>query len=120
MVLTLQGLHNSAQQDSTAPPYVRIALESQGTLVENCEDAWTANANVTCTADTTAGYVIKGTSCAKNVVGAVFTSGIACYEDLSGAAPDLTGETHLTLWINSSCRLHYTDRGARRATIAGR
>lgn len=71
---------------------------TKGVVVEDCEDAWTANANVTCSADTT--YLWRGTYSAKMVVAAAFTTGVASYEDFTAA--NLTTYTNLHFYIRSS------------------
>ncbi len=78
---------------------------TRGTLMEDCEDAWTANANVTATADGT--IKIRGTNSCKLVLGASFTTGVAAYENFSSA--DFTGNTALHFWIYSSIALNAAD-----------
>ena len=73
---------------------------TQGTLVENCEDAWAAAANVTSTADGT--IKLTGTYSSKNLIAAGFTTGIIASEgtgtlDLSSAV-----NTHIAFWIRAS------------------
>jgi hypothetical protein len=50
-------------------------------VIDDCEDAWTASANVTDANDTT--YVRYGTNCRKLTVAAGFTTGIVAYENFS-------------------------------------
>lgn len=68
---------------------------STGTLVCNCDDAWTASANVTATANTT--IFRRGTASAKLAIAAGFTTGLAAYFNF--AAKDVTASTKLVLWI---------------------
>ena len=73
---------------------------TQGTLVENCEDAWAAAVSVTSTADGT--IKLTGTNSSKNVIADAFTTGIVASEatgtlDLSAAA-----NTHIAFWIRAS------------------
>lgn len=70
---------------------------TQGATVEDCEDAWTANANVTSAVDSS--VKLRGTNSVKNTIGASFTTGIAAYEDFASA--DLSGYTALHFWIRS-------------------
>ena len=69
---------------------------TRGVIVENCEDVWSVNANVTCAVDTDAR---KGTNSVKCTIAAAFTTGIAAYENFSSA--DLSGYTHLHFFIKS-------------------
>jgi hypothetical protein len=73
-------------------------LITPNALIDDCETAWTANANVTATRDTT--WVRYGTYSAKLAVAALFTTGIAGYFNFSDK--DLTGYTHLHAYIKSS------------------
>ena len=68
-------------------------------VVEDCEDAWTPSANVTCTADGTATNFKVGTNSAKQVFAAGFTTGVAAYEDF--APVDMSGYLYLQFWIKS-------------------
>lgn len=74
---------------------------TQGTAVEDCEDAWTAASDVTCTADGT--VKLRGTYSAKQVIAAGFTTGIVAYEDMASTL-DLSGaaNTHIGFWIKAS------------------
>ena len=69
-----------------------------GTTVEDCEDVWTANANVTATADAT--YYLKGSKSSKLVVAAGFGTGVAAYENFGSM--DLSTRTALHFWIRVS------------------
>lgn len=71
---------------------------TKGQTVEDCEDAWTASANVTATADSS--VKLRGTNSSKLVVAAAFTTGVAAYEDF--ASMDLSAEIGLHFWIYSS------------------
>lgn len=64
-------------------------------IIEDCEDAWLAKTNVTCTADST--YEKRGTYCAKMVIAAAFDTGIAATEVITST--DFTEYTHLMFWI---------------------
>lgn len=71
---------------------------TKGQNVNDGEDAWTASANVTATADTA--VKLRGDESAKLVIAAAFTTGLAAYFNFS--AKDLTTETALHFWIYSS------------------
>ncbi len=73
-------------------------LISPHTDVCDCEDAWTASAEVTATASTT--WKRYGTYSAKIVIGADFTTGLAAYRDF--AAKNLSTRTHLHFYIKSN------------------
>lgn len=68
-----------------------------GTLVDSCESAWTASANVTSTDDTD---FKVGAKSAKHIIDAAFTAGLASYFDF--VAKDLTAATHIHAWVKSS------------------
>ena len=74
---------------------------TKGTEVCDCEDAWTASANVTSTADTT--IKIRGSKSAKHVIAAGFTTGIASTKAISDT--DCTAATALHFWIYSTVAL---------------
>lgn len=78
---------------------------TRGETVEDCEDAWTANANVTATADGT--IKLRGTNSCKLVMASGFTTGVAAYEDFSSA--DFVGNTALHFWIYSTIALNAAD-----------
>ncbi len=78
---------------------------TQGVTVEDCEDAWTANASVTATAETTP--KLRGTKAAKIVIASGFTTGVAAYENFSSA--DLSGYTALHFWIRADAATLATD-----------
>lgn len=71
---------------------------TRGILVDDCETAWTAQANVTSTRDTA--VKLRGTYSAKHVIAAAFTTGIASTYDITST--DCTPYTHLSFWIYSS------------------
>ena len=71
---------------------------TQGALIEDCEDAWTANANVTATADST--IKLRGTNSSKLVIAAAFTTGVAAHEAVSSI--DLTTHTGVHFWVYST------------------
>lgn len=65
----------------------------------DCEDQWTASANVTSSADDT--IFRYGAKSAKHIIADAFTTGLASYRNL--AAPlDLSGYTYLYFYIRSS------------------
>jgi len=74
-------------------------------VLEDCEAAWTANTNVTCTADTD--IVQRGSASAKQVVAAAFSTGVAAYKNFSTAV-DMSDYTHLRFDIYSDIA---TDEG---------
>ncbi len=78
---------------------------TQGVTVEDCEDAWSANASVTATAETTP--KLRGTKAAKLVVAVGFTTGVAAYENFSSA--DLSDYTALHFWIRADAATLVTD-----------
>ena len=78
---------------------------TQGTVVEDCEDAWEDNANVTATADTT--YFWRGSKSAKAAITSTFTTGVAMYENFG--AIDLSASTYLHFYIRSSIDTIATD-----------
>ena len=78
---------------------------TQGTTVEDCEDAWTANANVTATAEVTP--KLRGSKAVKIVVATDFTTGVAAYENFGSA--DLSGYTALHFWIRADSATAATD-----------
>ena len=82
---------------------------TQGATVEDCEDAWVANANVTSTAD--ASVKLRGTNSSKNVIADAFTTGIAAYENFSSA--DFSTYTYLHLWVYTSVAVAAADMSIR-------
>jgi len=58
------------------------------TEIEDCEDAWVAASNVTCTADAT--YFKQGTKSAKQAIGAAFYGAVDDCEDAWAAQADVT------------------------------
>lgn len=88
--------------DSEYPLFIRYgkypkAFSETSLVVEDCEDAWDAKSNVTCTASTT--YVKLGTYSAKNIIAVGHTTGLAATEDMS--AVDVSAYTHIKFWIRS-------------------
>ena len=69
----------------------------KGTLLENCEDAWVASANVTATADTS--VKLRGTASSKMVIASGFTTGIVAYEDISSTDISAAANTYLSFWV---------------------
>lgn len=68
--------------------------------VDNCDSAWTASANVTATADSTANLYKTGTACAKLAIAAAFTTGLVARHSMSST--DFSGYQQLTFWILTS------------------
>ena len=73
---------------------------TKGNVIEDCDDAWTANANVTATADTTVEK--RGSAASKLVIAAGFTTGIAAYENFAAVDIFTAGDTYLHFWVRSS------------------
>lgn len=71
---------------------------TKGILVDGCESAWAASANVTSTADTA--VKLRGTYSAKHVIATAFGTGIASTFDFG--AVDCTAATALHFWIYST------------------
>ena len=97
--------------DTTYPMFIRYskypaAFSETSLVVENCEDAWVAKANVTSTADTA--YVKLGSYSSKNVIAAAHTTGLASTEDFA-AAVDVSGYTHLKLWMRTTVAVNAGD-----------
>lgn len=68
-------------------------------LVDNCDTAWTASANVTCTANTTT-YRTSTGSASQSFAGA-FTTGLAARKALAGAT-DYSAYQGITFWIQTN------------------
>ena len=86
---------NTYQYNTTAG---RFTCVTYGEVVSDCETAWTDNANVTSTRDDTDKWV--GTYSAKHVIAAVFTTGIAAFENF--ASDDFTAWTHVHFMVKCS------------------
>ena len=85
--------------DTTIDDWVDI---TEGTEVEDCEDAWTAGAvTITAAADDT--WFKKGSKSAKFTIAAGFATGLVGYEDFAGK--DLRGYDHIHLVVKSSIDL---------------
>ena len=69
---------------------------TRGEVVENCEDVWAVNANVTVAVDTD---FRKGTKSVKLTIAAGFTTGVAAYEDFT--SDDFSAQTYLHFYIKS-------------------
>jgi len=65
-------------------------------LIDDCESAWTASANVTCSKDTS-NYRTGTGSAAQNIASA-FTTGLVAYKALGGAQ-NYSGYQGITLWV---------------------
>lgn len=77
-----------------------ITLATARTLtVDNCEAAWTASANVTCTTQTTGRK--QGSFFARAAVASGFTTGKIAYRALP-ATLDLSGYQQISLWVKCS------------------
>ena len=70
-------------------------------LVEDCEDAWAAEANVTATADADCKV---GTKSAKLAVAGAAGAGVLLATEVVGSM-DLTAYKHINLWVKSSVEL---------------
>lgn len=76
-----------------------ITFGKDVTVVEDCEDAWTAGANVTASLEAT--IYQRGSGSAKFIVDAAAAAGaVLCYEDFT--AVDLTGKDSIAFWIYST------------------
>ena len=89
----------------TEDPDVRIASLYLGpapaeTVIEDCEDAWTAEANVTCDVDA-ADYKV-GTKSATMDIAAGFSAGLVAGESIT---VDASGQTHVALWIKANAAI---------------
>lgn len=89
--------------DAAYPMHIRYskypaAFTETSLVIENCEDAWVAKANVTSTNDSAIHK--KGTYSSKNVIAAGHTTGLASTEDMT--AVDVSAYTHLKFWIMST------------------
>ena len=71
---------------------------TRGTTVSDCETAWTASANVTCTANSS--YKLRGTYSSRVDIAAAFTTGLAAYANISSI--DCTAATALHFWVYST------------------
>ncbi|MFZ3032254.1 MAG: hypothetical protein WA082_04415 [Candidatus Moraniibacteriota bacterium] len=67
-------------------------------VIEDCEDAWVASANVTCTTSATNK---EGTNSASIAIAAGFTTGKVAYEALAGST-DFSGYQQVSFWIRTS------------------
>lgn len=77
-----------------------VTLATARTLtVENCEAAWTASANVTCTTQTAERK--QGSFLARSAVASGFTTGKISYRTLP-ATLDLSGYQQISLWVKCS------------------
>lgn len=74
---------------------------TKGETIEDCEDDWTAAAEVTAVAQTT--YKMRGSKAVKVAIGAAFTTGVAAYENFT--AIDASERTAIHFWIYSSVAL---------------
>lgn len=77
-----------------------VTLATARTLtVENCEAAWTASANVTCSTQTSGRK--QGSFFARSAVASGFTTGKISYRTLP-ATLDLSGYQQISLWVKCS------------------
>lgn len=80
-----------------------VTLATARTLtVENCEAAWTASANVTCTTQTTGRK--QGSFLARSAVASGFTTGKISYRTLP-ATLDLSAYQQISLWVKCSANV---------------
>jgi len=77
---------------------------TEGKVVENCEDVWTVNGNVTCAVDADAR---KGAYSIELTIPADFTTGVAAYENFSTKV--LSTYDHLHFYIKSNVALIAND-----------
>lgn len=83
-----------------------VTLLSNTTVVEDCEDAWTAGTNVVATVEAT--IIQRGAGSAKLAIAAAAGAGqIIAYENFT--AKDLSTKTHLAFWIYSDVALSSGD-----------
>lgn len=64
--------------------------------IDDCEDAWVASANVTCTTSTTNKL---GTNSSSIAIAAGFTTGLVAYEALAAGTVDFSGYQQISFWI---------------------
>jgi hypothetical protein len=76
---------------------------TRGTLIDDCETAWTASADVTSTRDTT--IKLRGSYSAKHVIASGFTTGIVSYFNFGAKDISDATNTHITLWVYSTASL---------------
>jgi len=72
---------------------------SLNTLITNCDTAWTASPNVTCSADTSVYRTSTGS--ASQVIAGAFTTGLAAYFDL-GSSQNYSAFQGITLWVHAT------------------
>ena len=71
---------------------------TQGSVIDDCEAAWDASANVTSTRDTA--VKLRGTYSAKHVIASGFSTGIVSSEDdITTADISAAANTHLAFWV---------------------
>lgn len=71
-----------------------------GLELSDCETAWTDETYITSSTSTV--VKLKGSKALYITVGANFTTGLACYETYGSSTYDISGYTHLHLWMRSS------------------
>lgn len=76
-----------------------ILSSALNVLVTNCDTAWTASPNVTCTANATTYRTATGSASA--AFAGAFTTGLAAYLDLGGAQ-DYSAYQGLTFWVHTN------------------
>lgn len=69
--------------------------------IEDCEDAWVASANVTCTTSTTNK---EGTNSSSIAIAAAFTTGKVAYEALA-ASTDFSAYKQVSFWIRTTAAI---------------
>jgi len=83
------------------PGFVKTGQIGSKLLVDSCESAWTPNAEVTATADSTT--TVIGTNASKLVIGVNFTTGIAAYSVVS--AMNLSTHSSIGFYFKSTTAL---------------
>lgn len=69
--------------------------------IDLCDSAWTASANVTCTASSTRK---QGTNSASIAIAAGFLTGLVAYKALGGAT-DYSGHQQISLWLQANATI---------------
>lgn len=83
---------------TTASKSITVSA-AQNLDVSDCDSAWTASANITSTADTADGFM-QGTHCAKHVVAAGFTTGLASF--FATGTINLSSYQQVCFWIKTT------------------
>ena len=99
--LVAHTISNTYAYNSTSELFECITL---GVVVENCEDVWSVDTNVTCAVDTDKR---KGTNSVKITLAVGYTTGPCAWENFAGK--DLSSYTHLRLFIKSDSATNAAD-----------